>query len=99
MRPPRNLHPAPFDDEARVVAFLFGQDAYPSGEGVGEVAKSERAHQFPDAVFLDQLPVGDLRFEAFNLLVRNTRRVGAAGDAAFAKQIDHLGPLPRSACH
>src|SRR5690606_32939352 len=56
VRPPRNLHPAPFDDEARVVAFLFGQDAYPSGEGegVGEVAKSERAHQFPDAVFLDQ---------------------------------------------
>src|SRR5690606_27495003 len=98
--PPADLHPAPLGDEARVVAFLLGQGAHGvgKGQGVREVPEGKGAHQLADAVFLDELPVGDLRFQLGHLPSGHRRGVGAAGHALFRRQVAHgasllAGPL------
>ena len=50
-------------------------------ESLGEVLQTKDALQLGNSVALDDLPVGDLWFEFGDLLVGDSRRIGATGGA------------------
>src|SRR5215831_16280624 len=74
----------------------LGQGAHPvrKGQRIGEAREVEDPLQPSDAVAFDPAPVGDLAREFGDLGLRHSRRVAAAGDAAFGRQCPHCAHLP-----
>src|SRR5499426_4746054 len=79
-----------------MMTLRLGQGAHPVREGqrIGEAREVEDPLQPSDAVAFHLAPVGDLAREFGDLCLRHSRRVAAAGDAAFSRQCPHCAHLP-----
>jgi hypothetical protein len=81
--PPIDGDAPPFGEQGWMVIFGFGEVADLVGEfeRLQKVIKFEDATQAGDAVDGDDVPIGRLRFEQFDLDVAQRRLAAATGDA------------------
>src|SRR5579884_680140 len=91
MRPPGYCDLAPLGQDGRMMLLLLGKLPYlhREGERLGKIGKRERAHQARDAVPIFDLPIRDQGQELGHLRRRDARRIPAAGDTLFPREIDH----------
>jgi len=90
--PPGHGDLAPFGEQARVMAFGFGDFTHGVGKGQGEleVLEQENLFQLHHAVAYLDVPVGDLLEQHRQFFIADLRGIGAAGFAVGLVQGGHV---------